>query len=108
MHDKAELPSDRAERKKRETKEREEEKRQAEESLRGAMSRCFGTEDGLVVLGWIRKQCLHNEPILGANPISGEIDPYRTLYQAMRLNLYISIRRYLPFKILREVEFNEN
>lgn len=66
------------------------------------MAVTFSSPDGLIVLDWIRKQCGHNEPILAAT--AGQIDANATLYQAMRLNLYLAIRKHLPKETLMEVE----
>lgn len=91
----------------REQKKAEVEGRAAEEqeALRSAMRRTFSTPDGRVVLKWIMRECQANAPILGANLANGTIDEKATLYQAMRLNLWLKIRRLLSFDILKEVEY---
>lgn len=75
-----------------------------QERVKQAMNEVFNSPAGIIVLQWLAKECGHNEPILGA--LQGGIDEKATLYQAMRLNLYLKIRKYLPFNILKEVEFN--
>lgn len=72
--------------------------------VKQAMNEVFNSPSGIIVLQWLAKECGHNEPILGA--LQGGIDEKATLYQAMRLNLYLKLRKFLPFNILKEVEFN--
>lgn len=102
-----ELPSAKAERKTKEAREREEEKKAREQQLRRDLAMTFKTAHGLRVLKFLMNECGFGSPILGANPASGEIDEKRTVYAAMRLNLYIKIRKLLPFSILKEVEYEE-
>lgn len=97
-----ELPSEKAERKAKEKSKKESEKEAEESRLRGAMARTFSTDDGIIVLRWLRDQCGHNKPVLGA--LGGKIDPDATVYQAMRLNLYLTLRGYLDKRILMEIE----
>lgn len=102
--DKSELPSDRAT---REALERVEERKQRdakEGELRGAIARLSATADGKIFLRWMKHECGFGESILGVNPVNGELDEKRTIYAAMRLNLYTKVRKYLPLKQLIEVE----
>jgi hypothetical protein len=68
-----------------------------------AMRTVFNTPEGLIVLAWLYDECGANKPILGA--MGGAIDEKATLYQAMRLNLWLKIRTMLNFNILKEVEY---
>lgn len=97
------LPSERADIRVAQEKELEAAKLQRETRLRNAMAITFNTPDGLIVLEWLKKECQFGEPILGA--MQGAIDEKATLYQAMRLNLYLKVRSFLPFEILKEVEY---
>ncbi len=98
-------PSQKADARK-ELEEKNRAKLQAQhEDLQKSMRIVFASPDGQVVLKWLRDQCHHNQPILGVNPATQEIDPNRTLYQVMRMNLYLQIRKFLTFDILKEVEY---
>lgn len=99
-----ELPSNRAEVRKLNAAEREAEKAKKEEQFKGVVARLGNTADGQFFFRWLMKECGFAEPILGINPANGEIDEKRTLYQAMRLNLYVKVRKYLTLKTLMEVE----
>lgn len=99
------LPSDRAADRIKKQAEAEIARTMERTALRNAMGVAFSTPEGKQVLRWLRAQCGHNEPILGANPVTGDLDPQRTLYSAMRLNLYLEIRKNLSFNILKEVEY---
>lgn len=96
-------PSEQAGEALRRKAEAEAKAREEKEILQGAMRRTFSTDDGKIVLKWIYDQCGANQSILGA--MGGAIDEKATLYQAMRLNLWISIRKLLSFNILKEVEY---
>ncbi len=100
------LPSVRAEEREKKQAEEAAARKQRDTELRNAMGVTFSSADGQRVLRWLRGQCGHNEPVLGANPVNGELDPQRTLYSAMRLNLYLEIRKNLPINILKEVEYD--
>ena len=100
---KTELPSIKAEIKAAELKRIKAERLEADKKLRGHMQRTFGTADGLAVLKWIHDQCGHNQPVLGA--ANGQINSEITVYNAMRLGLYLEIRKHLTIKQLKEVEF---
>lgn len=100
------LPSEKAFQKEAERKRLEAEKEERESRTRQALTATFSTPDGKQALRWLKAQCGHNVPILGANPGSGEIDAQRTVYSAMRLNLYLELRRYLPINLLKEVEYD--
>lgn len=101
--DKSKLPSERAADNDAERQRRIDEKNDGEEKLRRAFASTFNTPDGLIVLDWLMRECQFGEPILGI--MQGKIDRDATLYQAMRLNLYLKIRSYLSFNILKEVEY---
>lgn len=73
------------------------------EQLKGVLRRIGETEDGKYLFRWLRKECGGDTPILGAT--NGQIDKDATLYQAMRLNLWIKVRRLLSFNILKEIEY---
>lgn len=103
---KTELPSVRSE---RETKEKAETRaKQTEEAdrFKRDLAMTFRSPHGLRVLKWLHDECGFGQPILGANAL-GDIDKERTVYGAMRLNLYIKLRKLLPFNILKEVEYHE-
>lgn len=95
-------PSERAEAKDKSVLEKKESAQEAADRLQQAMNMTFNTPHGLVVLNWLRKECGHNEPILSA--VQGNIDEKATLYQAMRLNLYLKLRKMLNKEIIMEVE----
>ena len=96
-------PSERAEIQKKLELNRKAAAAEERDRLVRAMRATFASPDGLVVLNWLRKECGFGEAILGAT--NGAIDERATLYQAMRLNLYIRIRKMLTFEILKEVEY---
>lgn len=97
-------PSERATARADDDQKRKEAQTAEADKLKRAMRAVFESPDGLVVLNWLKKECQFGEPILGA--MSGTIDEKATLYQAMRLNLYLKIRKMLTFNILKEVEYN--
>lgn len=99
-------PSDRAEQRSADEQRRKEEQLEKSERLTRAMRATFNTPDGLIVLNWLKDECMFGKPILGANMVQGAIDEKATLYQAMRLNLYLKVRSMLTFEILKEVEYN--
>lgn len=103
---KSELPSLKAERKLIEKKELEQAKKKAEDKLRGHLVRTFKTTDGIETLRWLHDQCGFGKPILGADKdgLSEKI----TVYNAMRLNLYLELRKHLPFNVLKEVEYERS
>jgi hypothetical protein len=80
----------------------EEERNLSDAKFKSALINTFKTEHGKIVLRWLMNECGFGKPILGAT--AGQIDEKATLYQAMRLNLYLSIRKKLPLTILNEVE----
>lgn len=100
---KGELPSEVARKRKEDLEKNRVEAEAQANKLRGAMRRVFSTGDGQVVLQWLHDECLHNKPILGV--MNGHIDEKATVYQAMRLNLYLKIRSFLTVEILKEVEY---
>jgi hypothetical protein len=76
-----------------------------ETRLANAFGVTFSTPEGVIVLEWIRKQCLHNELALGREGGHFKIDPQITVYRAMQQALYLEIRRYIPKRVLMEVEY---
>lgn len=98
------LPSDRADKRAEDDQSRKEKQLEQSERLTRAMRATFNTPDGLIVLNWLKEECMFGKPILGA--MAGGIDEKATLYQAMRLNLYLKVRSMLTFEILKEVEFH--
>ena len=106
MKDRTMLPSQRGEQRSLNEQELKEKQLEQAERLKRAMRVTFSSPDGLIVLEFIKKECQFGEPILGA--IAGQIDEKATLYQAMRQNLYLKIRKMLTFNILKEVEYHED
>lgn len=98
------LPSQIIKQKEEEKLKREEQKDQDIKDLRGAIARISNTPDGRYFLRWLRNECGFGDSFLGINPTTGEIDPQRTTYSAMRLNLWWKIRKLIPIKQLIEVE----
>lgn len=98
-------PSERAAHREAEEKKVMADKQATEQKLRTAMGITFSTAEGKTVLRWLAEQCGHNRPMPIMNPVTGEIDDKRTVYNAFRLNLYLAIRKNLPFEILKEVEY---
>lgn len=100
--DKTKLPSEIAENKRKVASDMEDKRKVEAERLHSAMINTFQTEHGKTVLKWLMAECGFGKPILGAN--AGQIDRDATLYNAMRMNLYLAIRKHLPIKLLNEVE----
>ncbi len=98
------LPSDKTEKRAENEQKVKEQNLEHSQRLFRAMRATFNTPDGLIVLNWLKDECNFGKPILGA--MSNGIDEKATLYQAMRLNLYLKVRSYLTFEILKEVEYN--
>lgn len=95
-------PSERSALQEAQTQQQKDAAQEAADSLKRAMNITFNSHDGMIVLQWLRKECGHNEPILAA--VGGQIDEKATLYQAMRLNLYLKMRKMLNKEIIMEVE----
>ncbi len=104
---KAELPSAKAERQVKEKIELTERKSEEQLQLRRAFAMTYKTAHGKVALHWIMKECGYNSPILGAD-YRGDVDEKRSTYGAMRLNLYLRLRKLLPVHILQEVEYHDH
>lgn len=100
---KKQLPSEKSEQRVIEKFKLEEENKAARERLKNAMRETFNTPSGLIVLKWLHDECQFAKPILGA--VDGSIDRDVTLYQAMRLNLYLKVRSFLNHQILKEIEY---
>lgn len=96
-------PSERADKIKEKEQEREQAATEQKDRLKGVLRRIGETDDGKFFYRWLREECGGGVPILGA--MQGQIDEKATLYQAMRLNLWIKVRRLLSFNILKEVEY---
>jgi hypothetical protein len=103
MKDRLIPPSERPEIRKEQEDARVRAAHERAESLKSVVRRIGETPDGLEFFRWLREECGGNQSILGA--IQGQIDEKATMYQAMRLNLWIKVRRMLSFNILKEVEY---
>ncbi len=79
--------------------------RTQDQRLRQAMAITFSTSDGKVVLDWLRRACQHGITPLGAT-LDGKISPEITVYNAMRQDLYLTLRKMIPRNILIEVEYD--
>lgn len=97
------LPSERGALRDKQDEERKKALTEAQDTLKRNLRIVGSTPEGLYVLSWLRDQCQGGQPILGA--VNGQMDEKATMYQAMRLNLWISIRRLLNFNILKEIEY---
>lgn len=104
MTDRTLPPSIRAEKKAETEAERKAAQQEQQDRIKRAMQATFNTPDGLIVLNWLKDECMFGKPILGA--LANGIDEKATLYQAMRLNLYLKVRSFLTFEILKEVEYH--
>lgn len=104
---KAELPSAKSERQAKEKVELTERINDEQLQLRRAFAMTFKTQHGKVVLHWLMKECGYNNFIIGAD-YRGDIDEKRSTFGAMRLNLYIRLRKLLPVHILQEVEYHDH
>ena len=98
------LPSDRAKTKEQAAAELEEQRNQFEKEFKGVVGRLGNTPDGQFFFRWLKGECGFGEPILAINPVNGDIDERRTLYAAMRLNLYLKVRKYFQLISLNEIE----
>lgn len=109
MTDRTALPSAKAETRDAAKAELQAAKQEQEDRIRGAMRRTFsGTGDAgdaQIVLKWLHDQAGYSESKVAANPQTGEINTGTTSYQAARETLYIRLRKYLTFDILKDVEF---
>lgn len=105
--EKRQLPSKRTEELARVAAEKEQERERLESEFRGVISRLSATDDGKYLFRWLKKESGFGDAYLGLNPSTGEIDPQRTVYAAMRQNLYLKVRKSIPVKQLLEVEFSE-
>lgn len=66
----------------------------------------FATAEGKIVLNWIRKQCLHGETTLAREGNSFKIDPQITVYRGMQQALYLELRKLVPKRTLKEIEYD--
>lgn len=97
-------PSERAQKQAETESERQRISAQREAALREDFTRTFQTESGKRVLAWFKERTGFGLPSLAADK-EGNIDPLKTTFNAMELNLYIAVRRYIPTNILMEVEY---
>jgi hypothetical protein len=96
-------PSEKSELRDKTKAEIEAQKNTDRDRLKGVLRRIGMTDDGKFFYRWLREECGGGSPILGA--VNGTMDRDATLYQAMRLNLWVKIRRMLNFDILKEIEY---
>lgn len=97
-------PSERSEKQSQTEAERVRIIQARESALREDFTRTFQTESGKRVLAWFKERSGFAIPSLAADK-EGNIDPLKTTFNAMELNMYLAIRRYIPTNILMEVEY---
>lgn len=69
-----------------------------EKALKGAVTRLSGTDDGKIFLAALKQDCRWDDTIVGATP-------EQTHFYAARRGVYGGIRKYIPIKNLKEIEF---
>lgn len=104
IQDRGKLPSKKAEDAQAQASELKEKIEQKDAELRGAIARLSATPDGKFFLTWLRLECGFGNSYLAFNNASQTIDKEMTTYQAIRLNLWWKIRKYLPIKNRIEIE----
>ena len=94
------LPSVKTEERAKEKARILEEKKKQEDYLNGIFGMTFSTPEGIETLRWLARQCNFGAPI----PLTDD----RTMHiMVLKHNLYAEIRRHLPLKIIKEVEFKK-
>lgn len=65
----------------------------------------FSTPEGTQALRYISNLCGWQDSVVGGNPDLGMDVMQGTLHNAARRNVYLELRRLIPARILRDVEF---
>ncbi len=76
--------------------------------LRNIFAVVCGQAEGILVFRHIMRQCGYQKPSVVANPNSGEINTNSTVYNEARRNLYLSLRKLIPQKYLKQIEFSRS
>jgi hypothetical protein len=85
-----------------------EKKRKSEEAqLKRDLNEAFSSPAGRRALRWIMRVCGYQHPSIVADPRSGEIVFNSTIYNEARRNFYLTLRGYLPRRILTQVELQD-
>ncbi len=64
--------------------------------------------EGRNVLRYIMNQCGYQKPSVVVDPTTGEINDRSTLYNEARRNLYLDLRKFIPTRLLKKIEFELN
>lgn len=104
MQNKNLSPSERAEAKAKADAEIKAHNEAVLEDLRHDFGIVAQTPEGKRVLAWLCQYCNFGKVILTAKK-DGELDPIKTMYAAMELNIWLTVRQYIQTKILQEIEY---
>lgn len=85
-------------------KEQEDKRRRQRKMLDLACAEVFASPSGQRVLKLISEICGHGVSKVGGNPQLGMDVLQGTLYNAARENVYLELRKFIPTRILREVD----
>ncbi len=75
------------------------------EQLNKIFSEICITADGILVLRHIMEICGYQKISIVGDPVSGDIHDRGTLYNEARRNVYLEIRKYIPSRFLKQIEF---
>lgn len=77
------------------------------DALIGAFQNVCATEDGILLLRFIRDECGFLLPSTIINPTTGEVNQKSTEYNDAKRDVYLRVRNYIPKKSLIKIEFGD-
>jgi len=75
--------------------------------LREDFAAVGATVEGRNVLRYIMDECGYQRVSIVGNTANGDIHDRGTLYNEARRNLYLDIRKLIPVRQLKQIEFNK-
>lgn len=84
--------------------EKKQRKSEAESRLKGDFARVCATEEGRAVMRFILEQCGFQAFSTCVDPHTNEMQPYNTIYNEGRRNLWLTTRTFIPYESLVQIE----
>lgn len=76
-----------------------------EKQLRNILIDLCGKAEGILFIRHLMKICGYQKTSIVGNPQTGDLQERGTFYNEARRNVYLEIRRYIPSKFLKKIEF---
>ncbi len=76
-------------------------------TLKRAFTNVVSEPDGLIVIRHIMEQSNWDRNLIVGNPHSGDVNDRGTLFNTARRELYRSIRKFIPVRALKKIEFEK-